>query len=157
MFGAPFMPQTPETYVRLFQQRLRESRPTLWLLNTGWFKGYRDGERFPMAVTRRLLELIESGSLASEAFYKHQVFDFEVPIKAEGLNSEFLRAPEGPQVLELAKAFWANEKKFSSTKAINILNNGGPRRREQTPLSRPRENRNAVFPMLGNPVVDDFK
>ena len=73
--------------------------PTVWLVNTGWTGGpFGEGERMPIAATRALLNAALSGALDSVEYRTDEVFGFEVPIAAPGVD----RAAARP-ALDLAR------------------------------------------------------
>lgn len=125
-FGAPFMPRSPAVYANLLAEKVRQTGATVWLLNTGWIGGYQSGQRFPLSVTRRILEAVQNGELNNGPFVKHPVFGFEVPTAIAGVNAEFLKIPVGPQVADLARRFIANQEKFRGDDARLICQHGGP-------------------------------
>ena len=125
-FGAPFMPRAPSVYAGLLAAKAAQAQASVWLLNTGWIGGFELGKRFPLEVTRRLLELAQSGALDHASFDRHPIFGFEVPRAAPGVQTELLKAPQGPQVESLAGRFIANQKKFKDRDAQVICARGGP-------------------------------
>lgn len=126
-FGAPFMPRAASVYAHLLADRVAASGARVYLLNTGWRGGYANGKRFPLAITRRLLEMAQTGDLENSKFEKHPIFGFDVPVTAAGIESEILASPKGPQVEDLAKRFIANaEAKFKDADAKEICRRGGP-------------------------------
>jgi phosphoenolpyruvate carboxykinase (ATP) len=125
-FGAPFMPRSPSVYANLLAERARESGASVWLLNTGWVGGYQKGSRFPLPLTRRILEMIQNGELQQSKFTKHPIFGFDVPTSVKGIDQEILMTPTGPQVEELAKMFIKNQEKFKDADAQEIIARGGP-------------------------------
>ena len=74
-FGAPFMFRKPEVYGNLFQQRLRETGATCWLVNTGISS--KTGERIPLKLTRSLINDAINGDI--ETFNVDPNFGFAVP------------------------------------------------------------------------------
>jgi phosphoenolpyruvate carboxykinase (ATP) len=125
-FGAPFMPRSPSVYANLLAEKVKKSGARVWLLNTGWRGGYQNGKRFPIPVTRRLLEMIQTGELDESRFERHPIFGFEVPVAAKGIDAELLSIPEGPQVEDLARRFIQNQEKFRDQDALEIIERGGP-------------------------------
>ena len=80
-FGSPFMPLPFEKYAKLLKKRLRESGAVCWLVNTGWTGGsYGDGERMPIAITRRIIDMIHSGELAECETEAHEYTGFRIPM-----------------------------------------------------------------------------
>jgi phosphoenolpyruvate carboxykinase (ATP) len=125
-FGAPFMPRNPALYASLLASRAAEAGSRVYLLNTGWIGGYKTGQRFPLPVTRRILEMIQSGEFDNAQFERHPIFGFEVPKSAKGIDSELLKSPVGPQVEDLARRFVANQSKFKGDDALEFCAKGGP-------------------------------
>ncbi|MES2856768.1 MAG: phosphoenolpyruvate carboxykinase (ATP) [Bdellovibrionota bacterium] len=126
-FGAPFMPRAASVYAHLLANRVAASGAKVYLLNTGWRGGYANGKRFPLAITRRLLELVQTGEIETAKFEKHPIFGFDVVVSAPGIEREVLAMPEGPQVEDLAKRFIANATtKFKDSDAQEICRLGGP-------------------------------
>jgi phosphoenolpyruvate carboxykinase (ATP) len=125
-FGAPFMPRAPSVYANLLAKKARETGASVWLLNTGWVGGYQNGKRFPLSLTRHILEMIQTGEIERGGFSKHPIFGFDVPKSASGLEPEVLASPVGPQVEDLARRFLANQMKFKDSDAQEICTKGGP-------------------------------
>lgn len=125
-FGAPFMPRSPSVYANLLAERVKAADASVWLLNTGWIGGYQNGKRFPLEVTRHILNQIQSGELLHAPMERHPIFGFNVPKSIKGIEPEMLRSPEGPQVEDLARRFLANQEKFRDEDALEICRRGGP-------------------------------
>ncbi|MDB5037927.1 MAG: phosphoenolpyruvate carboxykinase [Bacteriovoracaceae bacterium] len=126
-FGAPFMPRHSAEYAELLAQNVKKSGASVWLLNTGWTQGgYGKGERFPLAVSRRILSAIQSGELAKQPTQKHPVFGFEVPKACAGVDPKYLTIPGGEGVSTLSQKFKANSEQFKSKLDSRILDLGGP-------------------------------
>lgn len=131
-FGAPFMPRSPAVYAEMLAKKVRHANASVWILNTGWKGGYEKGARFPLAVTRKLLALIQEDAFSQQKFRRHPIFGFEIPESAPGVASEFLDVPEGPQVEALARKFLANQENFKDPAACEICERGGPSLRGET-------------------------
>lgn len=126
-FGAPFMPRHSAEYAELLARHVEQSGSSVWLLNTGWTQGgYGKGERFPLAVSRRLLSTIQSGELGRQPTQKHPVFGFEVPSACAGVDPKYLGIPAGDGVSALSQKFRANSEQFKSKLDSRILDLGGP-------------------------------
>ena len=55
-FGAAFLPLHPAQYATLLGEKLKESDPTVWLVNTGWSGGsYGVGSRMKLSYTRSMM------------------------------------------------------------------------------------------------------
>lgn len=126
-FGAPFMPRRSAEYAELLASHVEKSGATVWLLNTGWTEGgYAHGRRYPLSVSRRLLQAIQSGELATKKVSKHSVFGFEVPQECPGVESQYLRVPGGDSVTSLSDKFKANGEQFRTSLDARVLDLGGP-------------------------------
>jgi len=125
-FGAPFMPRPAGVYGELLAKLIKEHNVSVWLLNTGWVKGYGNSDRFPIPVSRALLTAIQSGSLNDVEMKKHPVFGFQVPVEVPGVDKQWFEVPEGPQVMALAKKFMANAEANSKTISKEVIEKGGP-------------------------------
>jgi len=90
-FGAPFLPQPPTVYARLLGEKLGEHGATVWLINTGWTGGpFGEGHRMPIQATRALLAAVLSGELHEADLREDQVFGFQVPLAAPGVDASLL-------------------------------------------------------------------
>ena len=128
-FGAPFMPRPASVYGELLSRFIKRYKVPVWLLNTGWTNGgYGKGERFPIPLSRSFLAKIQSGELAEAPRVRHPIFGFEVPTQVSGIDSSFLKIPEGSQVKELAVKFMENAKLESIPQ--DVVDRGGPRLEE---------------------------
>ncbi len=126
-FGAPFMPLPSATYARLLADHVQKSGATVWLLNTGWTEGgYAKGSRFPLAVSRQILNSIQSGELAKQKVIRHPVFGFEVPMNCPGLDAKYLGSPSGEPVAALSAKFKANIEQFREKVDARVFDLGGP-------------------------------
>ncbi len=126
-FGAPFMPRAASVYAKLLAEFVQQQNVPVWILNTGWVNGYGNGDRFPIPVSRQLLRLIQSGELNNVEMQKHPIFGFEVPVAIDGVDSKWLKLPEGDHVLALAKKFQQNCVDNPESFTEDIIDNGGPK------------------------------
>jgi phosphoenolpyruvate carboxykinase (ATP) len=124
------MPRNPALYASLLAKRAAAAGSRVYLLNTGWVGGFKTGKRFPLPVTRRILEMVQSGELDNAEFERHPIFGFDVPKSlpksAKGIDAELLKSPVGPQVEDLAHRFVANQIKFKGEEAREFCEKGGP-------------------------------
>jgi phosphoenolpyruvate carboxykinase (ATP) len=121
-FAAPFLPQPPAVYARMLGEKIDRHGPVVWLVNTGWAGGPAGdgGERMPIEATRTLLRDALSGALSRAEFRLDDVFGFEVPLEAEGVDSRLLDprstwddpAAYDARARELARMFRENFEKF---------------------------------------------
>ncbi|WP_339044244.1 phosphoenolpyruvate carboxykinase (ATP) [Cardinium endosymbiont of Tipula unca] len=90
-FGAPFFPRPPEVYASLLKQRLYSSRTQVYLVNTGWMKGsYGEGYRFPIAITRNIIDAILNGHLEKTTYSLLPGFRLAIPQALPGINATLL-------------------------------------------------------------------
>ncbi len=122
-FGAPFLPLHPGVYARMLGEKLKEHAPRVYLVNTGWTGGpYGVGRRFPLPVTRALLQAALSGALDGVPYRVDPLFGFEVPLEVPGVPRELLdpRAtwPDpmayDEQAKRLARLFRENFKRYEA-------------------------------------------
>jgi len=111
-FGAPFMPRAAREYASLLSEYTQKFGSSVWMLNTGWTQGgYGVGTRFPLPVSRRILQAIQTGELDGAASSVHQEFGFEVPRSVKGVDPKYLEIPSGSEVKSLAEKFRKNADK----------------------------------------------
>ena len=90
-FGAPFLTRHPAEYGDMLRTLIAESGIPCFLVNTGWTGGaYGVGHRFPIAVTRRLVNAALSGELDKGAWRTDEVFGFSVPVAVDGIEARQL-------------------------------------------------------------------
>jgi phosphoenolpyruvate carboxykinase (ATP) len=90
-FGAPFLPQPPAVYSRMLGEKLAKHGSQVWLVNTGWTGGpFGEGERMPIEATRALLHAALSGGLDRVEYRTDELFGFEVPLEAPGVEAGLL-------------------------------------------------------------------
>jgi phosphoenolpyruvate carboxykinase (ATP) len=131
-FGAPFLPQRPKVYAEMLGRKLDEHGASVWLVNTGWTGGpFGEGQRMPIAATRAMLSAALGGELDGAEFRTDEVFGFEVPVSAPGVDSVLLdprstwRDPAAydRKARELAAMFRENFERFADP----VLAQAGPR------------------------------
>jgi phosphoenolpyruvate carboxykinase (ATP) len=90
-FGAPFLTRHPTEYGDMLRLLIANSKIPCFLVNTGWTGGaYGVGKRFPIAVTRRLVNAALSGELNKGIWRNDEVFGFEVPAAVAGVEAKQL-------------------------------------------------------------------
>jgi phosphoenolpyruvate carboxykinase (ATP) len=90
-FGAPFLPLHPSVYADMLAERIRKHKVPCYLVNTGWTGGaYGAGKRFPLAVTRALVNAALSGALENSEMRYDGNFGFAVPVAVEGVDAKLL-------------------------------------------------------------------
>lgn len=132
-FGAPFMIRQAWEYADLLGAYLKAHPISVWLINTGWTGGKAGvGQRFPLNITRRIIDAIQSGELEKTNFNKERIFGLQVPEKINGVDSKYLLPQSSwsdsdaylAQAQELAKMFHKNFEKFGvKAEGIKV---GGP-------------------------------
>jgi phosphoenolpyruvate carboxykinase (ATP) len=134
-FGAPFLPLHPGVYARMLGEKIGRHAPSVWLVNTGWTGGpYGVGRRFPLPVTRALLQAALFGELEKAEFRQDPVFGFLVPTSVPGVPSELLfprdtwadKAAYDEQARRLARMFEENFQKFAEG-VDEAVRRAGPR------------------------------
>jgi phosphoenolpyruvate carboxykinase (ATP) len=133
-FAAPFLPRPPVVYARLLQERLQRHGAQVWLVNTGWAGGPPgQGQRLPLAVTRRLVAAALEGALAAAEFVRDPVFGLDVPAACAGVPSELLQPRRAwssveaydAQTRRLAQLFHDNFQQYAS-QADEAVRRAGP-------------------------------
>jgi phosphoenolpyruvate carboxykinase (ATP) len=91
-FSAPFLTLPPMRYAELLRAKLETHQVPVWLVNTGWTGGpYGQGQRFPLAVTRRLIHAVLGGELTNTAFAPDPAFGLLVPRACPGVPDHLLQ------------------------------------------------------------------
>lgn len=112
-YSAPFIVLHPSRYATMLAERMAKHKVNCWLLNTGWTGGKfgtPNGKRCPLKFTRRIVDAIHSGELASaETEYEtFGTFNLTIPtnIKADANGVSVGREILNPQVA------WADKEAF---------------------------------------------
>ena len=129
-FGAPFMPLHPTKYAEMLAEKMDESGPNVWLINTGWSGGeYGTGDRISLKHTRAMITSILNGELDNADFITHEVFGLNMPTSCTNVPSEIL-SPKNTWVdknaydskaNELANTFNKNFTQFADNANAEIL------------------------------------
>jgi phosphoenolpyruvate carboxykinase (ATP) len=129
-FGAPFLPLHPARYADLLGKKLRKSKATVWLINTGWSGGpYGVGSRIKLSYTRAMITAALSGALAKGSFEKHEVFGVEIPTQCPGIPTELLNPRNtwsnaneyDAKAKSLAVEFFQNFEKYADQVSPEVL------------------------------------
>jgi len=107
-FGAPFMLRHPVEYAKLLADFMEKYQIKVWLINTGWGKGgYGKTDRFPLAVTRRIIRSIQNGEVNDKQGEIDPIFGFKVPKLIEGVDPKLLTTsdPQDEVALKLKRQF----------------------------------------------------
>jgi phosphoenolpyruvate carboxykinase (ATP) len=91
-FGGPFLVWHPTKYAELLATKIREHGANTWLVNTGWSGGpFGVGKRMKLAYTRKMVDAIHDGSLATVEMVMDPVFGLAVPQSCPGVPDEILQ------------------------------------------------------------------
>jgi phosphoenolpyruvate carboxykinase (ATP) len=129
-FGAPFLPLHPTVYADLLQQKLKQHRAQVWLVNTGWTGGpYGKGKRIELHYTRSIVHAILNGQLDDTETSQDPIFGLHIPAYVPHVPSNVLTpratwddgGEYDAKAADLAARFMANFEKYAKLA-------GGPRR-----------------------------
>ena len=91
--------------------KLKEHKPNVWLVNTGWSGGaYGEGKRIKLDFTRAMITAALNGSLNSTAYVRHSVFGLEMPATC----------PEVPTEILNPKNTWNDKRKYDETALTQV-------------------------------------
>lgn len=130
-FGAAFLTLHPTQYAEVLVKRMRDAGAEAWLVNTGW---NGSGKRISLADTRAIINAILSGDIAHAETITLPVFNLEIPLTLQGVDSNLLdprntwasEAEWEIKARDLAQRFINNFDKFTDTKAGEALVKAGP-------------------------------
>lgn len=90
-FGGPFMPRHPVVYANLLGKKIKEHKPDVWLINTGWSGApVGQGERMKIAYSRAMVHAALSGALNRQKFERDSFFNLQIPSACPQVPSEIL-------------------------------------------------------------------
>tara|TARA_X000000950_G_scaffold231247_1_gene279735 strand:- start:229 stop:1851 length:1623 start_codon:yes stop_codon:yes gene_type:complete len=91
-FGGPFLTLHPLEYAKLLNEKMKNFRVKVYLVNTGWVgEGAQSGaKRFSLPKTRNILSAILNGSIEKSNFETDMYFGFEIPEELDSLDSKTL-------------------------------------------------------------------
>lgn len=105
-FGDAFLTLPPQKYSQMLADKLKQTQAAVWLVNTGWYGGnVTDGKRYPIPVSRAIIDCIHDGTLTQATTYLFPKFGFEVPLQVPGLNSDYFTP----------KKLWSDPAKYDQT------------------------------------------
>ncbi len=129
-FGAPFMPRPASDYAELLMKRIEEFGSQVYLVNTGWTGGSGapggSGSRFPIPVTRAVVNACESGALANAETGHLDILNLDFPLEIPGVDSAYVNPRRNwgdtdaydTQADKLARLFQDNIVNFEVASAI---------------------------------------
>lgn len=134
-FGGPFLMWHPSKYAELLAAKMKQHKTNAWLVNTGWSGGsYGVGKRLKLALTRKMIDAIHNGKLASAPTVVDPVFGFQIVTACDGVPPEVLtprktwadQAAYDNTAQKLAALFRENFKKYEADASPEIRE-AGPR------------------------------
>ncbi len=123
-FGAPFMPRPAGDYAELLMKRIEDFESQVYLVNTGWTGGSGapggGGSRFPIPVTRAVVNACQSGELLNADTEHLEVLNLNFPQAIPGVDAQYVDPRSGwdsaeaydEQARKLAALFEQNITKF---------------------------------------------
>ena len=105
-FGDAFLTLNPIRYAQMLGEKISKTSAQVWLVNTGWFGGNaKIGQRYPISVSRTIIDKIHNGSLDNTPTYQFPLFGFDVPHGCIGLDDSLFYPNKS----------WTNQEKYQST------------------------------------------
>lgn len=75
----------------MLAEKMEKTGAACWLINTGWTGGaFGKGKRFPLKVTRAIIDAIHDGSLAQAEYTQFPVFNLSIPKACPNVPAEML-------------------------------------------------------------------
>ena len=104
-FGGPFLTLHPLRYAELLKNKIEEFQSKIYMVNTGWVGNNAQSgkKRFSLPKTRLIIDSILDNSIENSSFDKDPYFNFKIPKKLDGIESNLLN----PQTA------WNNSKKYN--------------------------------------------
>lgn len=107
-FGGPFLVWHPMKYAGLLAEKMKKHQSNVWLVNTGWSGGaHGTGKRMKLSLTRKILDAIHSGQLASAPTVPDPTFGIGV-VQA---------CPDVPSEVLVPRQTWADKTAYDGTAA----------------------------------------
>ena len=122
-------------YAELLREKIVKHNTKVWLVNTGWSGGiYGRGNRYPINFTRKIVDDINNNLLENTEYEKLDVFNLEIPLNINGLDSNMLNPKNNwtnklnydKYRNKLSKMFIDNFKKYQDHELFSELIKVGP-------------------------------
>ena len=131
-FGQAFLELPPTKYAEELVKRMQASGAKAYLVNTGW---NGTGKRISIKDTRGIIDAILNGDINNAPTKKIPYFDFEVPTKLNGVDTNILdprdtysnKADWEEKAKDLAGRFIKNFDKYTFNEAGKALVAAGPK------------------------------
>ncbi len=131
-FGQAFLELHPTKYAEELVKKMKKSGAKAYLVNTGW---NGTGKRISIRDTRGIIDAILNGSIDKAPTKKIPFFNFEVPTKLEGVDTNILdprdtyknAAEWEEKAKDLAGRFIKNFVKYEGNEAGKALVKAGPK------------------------------
>ncbi|MCA9212090.1 MAG: phosphoenolpyruvate carboxykinase (ATP) [Planctomycetales bacterium] len=105
-FGGPFLVWHPAKYADLLSKKIRSTRASVYLVNTGWSGGSHGvGKRISLNYTRQMISQIYSGELSDAPTAVDPHFGLHYVTRCDGVPNEILSPRET----------WADKSAFDDT------------------------------------------
>lgn len=129
-FGAPFMPRPAKDYANLLMKRIEDFDARVYLVNTGWTGGSGapggTGTRFPIPVTRAVVNAAQEGSLVDVETDHIEELNLSFPKQIPSVDAKYIDPRNGwtnkeaysAEASKLAKLFQENIAKFDVPEEI---------------------------------------
>ncbi len=134
-FGAPFLALHPTAYAKVLGEKMEQHGSSAYLVNTGWSGGgYGVGKRMSLKVTRAIIHAILDGSIESAECETMPIFNIEIPLALEGVDSQLLNPRlcwQNPAVYDaatrsLAQRFIESFETYTDTPEGRAVAQAGP-------------------------------
>ncbi len=112
-FGQPFLALHPTVYARILEEKIKQHKSQVYLVNTGWSGGgYGVGRRIDLVVTRKIVSDILEGRMVHADYQKLAPFNLMVPKRFNPRNTWTDKAEYDREAKKLAALFKENFKRF---------------------------------------------
>lgn len=131
-FGQAFLELHPTKYAQELVKRMKMSNAKAYLVNTGW---NGTGKRISIKDTRGIIDAILNGAINNSETKTLPYFNFEIPTKLEGVDTNILDPRDtyenkeewNEKAKDLASRFIDNFKKYETNNEGKALVKAGPK------------------------------